>query len=729
MSPCNPAWARSAQGGLNVFVSLLVLLPWRVLGAPTVTMQQAVPAVPVDTRPLGGPWRHAAVISKLVQQQPSPGVTTPFKTHIKLLHTSKALYIAVAATDPHPAALAIHRLARDAYQGDDDHLTIVIDPLHGARNAYVFQVNAGGARRDGLISSAHHRPNWDWNGLWDARTWRTAQGWAALIKIPFASLRFNPNHSHWGFNVSRYVPRDQLTLTWAGHTLDSSVFDLHREGTLAGMAGLTTGFGLRIVPYGLIAASDHGARFSHKAGITVSDTLTPLLTGVLTIRPDFAESEAQNEQINLTPYPLFLPENRRFFLEGSNLFAFASGLGRNFIPFYSRQIGLNHGQAVPIDAGVKLVGEAGPVTLGLLGVKTATANELKSQNLFAGRMVYGLADGLNLGVILTHGDPSGTTTHATLYGADAVWRTASFRGNKNLQASAWGARSTGTPLTGGASGGGWRLAYPNDLWNAGIQYDVYGAALDPTLGFLPRPGTRQNKLWVGFNPRPQGGLLGWARQFFFQLHLLYNTDSNGRVENWHVFAAPFNVRINSGAHYEFDYIPSFQHLQTPFEIVSGVSIPAGNYPYHIYHFEAQSPPSRPWQIGGVVEVGSFYDGRLTRLNNFVRFSVPGGHWSFMLHSEQDFGYLPVGDFVTRLYALGMTWAANPNLSLASLWQYNTVSHRVALSNVLRWIIQPGSDLYVVFDHDLPTLTPNSPTGGRIFAGNVLTVKLAWTFEP
>ena len=342
-------------------------------------------------------------------------------------------------------------------------------------------------------------------------------------------------------------------------------------------------------------------------------------------------------------------------------------------------------------------------------------------------MVYGFDNGLNLGVILTHGDPTGAAD-ATLYGADAVWQTARFRDNKNLKVSAWGAHSAGMGLAGSTSGWGWRVAYPNDLWQAGIQYDVYGAALDPTLGFLPRPGTRQNKLWVEFDPRPQGGPFGWARQFFFQLYLHYITNINGGVENWNLFTAPFNVRMNSGAHYEFDYIPSFQRLPSPFEIVSGVTIPTGDYRYNTYHFEAQSSPSRPWQFGGVIEIGSFYDGHLTHLSNFVKFSAPGGHWSFALHSEQNFGHLPVGDFITRLYALGMTWAANPNLSLTSLWQYNTASHRVSLSNVLRWIIQPGSDLYVVFDHDLPTLTPNAPTGGGTFGGNVFIIKLAWTFE-
>lgn len=710
----------------KTLTSLLLLLVAPAFAAPSVTVPGIAQAINFEASPLGGAWRQAAIIPNLVQQQPDPGAPTAFKTRIKLLHTRGALYIAVEATDPDPGELAIHSLSRDADQHNDDHITLVLDPMHSARQAFVFQVNAGGARRDGLISPANGSPDWTWNGIWNARVWRTKDGWAALVKIPFATLRFNPHQSVWGLNISRYVPRDQLTLTWAGHTLDSSVYDLQREGTLTGLRGLHTGSSLRMTPYVLASAGDTDEHFGHKAGITVTGALTPGLTGALTVRPNFAEAEAQSQQINLTPYPLFLPETRQFFLEGANLFTFASRLGNNFIPFYSRRVGLVNGQVVPIDAGAKVVGQTGPVSIGALDVQTASAAGVDSQNLFAGRAAWNLGQGLSLGTILTHGDPTGTTNDS-LYGADAVWQTSGFRGDKNLQTSAWAAHSSGTDLAGNATGWGARIAYPNDLWQWGARYDVYGNALDPALGFLPRPGTRQTKVWVEYDPRPQGGPFSWARQFFFQLYAHYNTDLRGDVENWSLFTAPFNVDMNSGAHYEFDYIPQFQHLQVPFEIANGVTIPAGDYRFATYHFEAQSSPSRPWQIGGVIEIGSFYDGHLTHLNNFIRFSTHGGHWSFALHAEQDFGHLAVGNFVTRLYALGVTWTTNPDVAFSNLLQYNTVSHRVALKSIFRWIIRPGSDLYIVFDHNVPVLTNANPTGNTL-GGERLTVKLAWTFE-
>ena len=156
-----------------------------------------------------------------------------------------------------------------------------------------------------------------------------------------------------------------------------------------------------MTPYVLASAGDTGEHFGHKAGITVTGALTPGLTGALTVRPNFAEAEAQSQQINLTPYPLFLPETRQFFLEGANLFTFASRLGNNFIPFYSRRIGLVNGQVVPIDAGAKVVGQAGPVSIGALDVQTASAAGVDSQNLFAGRGAWNLGQGLSLGANAT----------------------------------------------------------------------------------------------------------------------------------------------------------------------------------------------------------------------------------------------------------------------------------------------------------------------------------------
>ncbi|EIL96207.1 carbohydrate binding family 9 domain-containing protein [Rhodanobacter sp. 115] len=174
-------------------------------------------------------WAHAPAID-LIQQDPHPGAPTPFRTEIRLLADGKHLYLGVTCVDPDPGRLSLHSLARDSDQTHDDHLTIVLDPFDSQRLGYVFQVNAGGDRTDGLISPASSLPNYDWDGIWNAKVRRTADGWVAEIEIDTQSLQFPHGVDRWRMNVQRYVPREQLSLQWAGITLDANIFDLSRTG-------------------------------------------------------------------------------------------------------------------------------------------------------------------------------------------------------------------------------------------------------------------------------------------------------------------------------------------------------------------------------------------------------------------------------------------------------------------------------------------------------------------
>ncbi len=95
----------------------------------------------------------------------------------------------------------------------------------------------------------------------------------------------------------------------------------------------------------------------------------------LTFNTDFAETEVDTRQTNLTRFPLFFPEKRTFFLEGSDIFRFGFGLGSSLLPFHTRRIGLVEGTPVSIDAGAKLTGRVGNSNLGGLVVRTGDAAE------------------------------------------------------------------------------------------------------------------------------------------------------------------------------------------------------------------------------------------------------------------------------------------------------------------------------------------------------------------
>jgi hypothetical protein len=715
--------------------TLIAIMTFALCGHAAVASEAASPvvtAMPIssvpsaDDVPEDSAWASAPAL-ELQQQDPHPGEPTPYTTDVRVLTGRTHLYLRVQCVDPDFSRRSVHTLERDSEQTGDDHVTVVLDTFASHRVGYVFQVNAGGARTDGLISPASPDPSYDWDGVWDAHTRRTTDGWVADIAIDTRSLQFRNGSDHWGFNVERYVPRAQLKLQWAAITLNTSIFDLSRVGTLHGVGAFEQGLGLEATPYALVRHDNVGSRSSGQVGGDVRYNFTPELAAIITVNPDFAEAEADAQQINLTRFSLFFPEKRRFFLEGSNQFTFAAGLDSPdsplMIPFYSRRIGLVDGQTVRLDEGVKVIGQAGPWSIGALDVETGRSSVAGPTNLFAGKLSYDVDEHLRVGTLATHGDPTGRTTNY-FTGVDAVWHTATFLDDKNLTLSAWAARSSGDELPGQHSGWGLYAQYPNDLWRGYASINVLGDALDPALGFLPRPGTRQYDLYIDYRPRPTGPPWNWARQFFFEIEPQQVDDLHGVTQTRRLFTAPFNVDTESGEHFEFDWIPDYEALAQPFEIAAGVTLPTGQYHFDRYRLEAQSSDARPWRIGNIVESGTFYTGRLNQTKPFLYWTTLEGKLRFELSNETDFGYLPQGNFIQRLYQFKVAYSFSPDFELSSFAQYDSTIGHTGVNARLHWIIAPGRDFFLVLNHGVEA-SIDDPNARLAPISNSLIAKLRW----
>jgi len=432
-------------------------------------------------------------------------------------------------------------------------------------------------------------------------------------------------------------------------------------------------------------------------------------------------------------FPLFFPEKRVFFVEGANQYEFALGLGSQFIPFFSRRIGLLEGQPIPIQGGLKLNGRVGRGNLAMLDVQTrqtAVKNQVvPGVNLFAGCFSYDLTDKLRVGTILTNGDPEGHGRNS-LMGFDAVWRTSKFRGNKNLLAGGWTAlTSTDRAPEGRRSGWGFKFDYPNDLWDCSIAVNDFGMALNPALGFLPRRGVRRTDLRCTLQPRPsKNGPFRAVRQQFFENEFNLVRNHQGIAESWGYFMAPLNFRLESGDRAEFNWYPHYEFLAAPFEIACGVVIPPGSYRFTRWRIEAQTSTHRRFQAGSTTWFGSFYSGNLTQWENYVRWTSPEGRLQLGLTTENNYGHLQTGSFVQRLWQLQTAFAWNPNLVLTSFIQYDTESRNLGSNTRLRWTIRPGNDLFIVWNRGWQRLILN-PRELRLIPDNeLLAVKLRWTFR-
>ncbi|MGH8458207.1 MAG: hypothetical protein ACRESV_02550, partial [Nevskiales bacterium] len=403
-----------------------------------------------------------------------------------------------------------------------------------------------------------------------------------------------------------------------------------------------------------------------------------------------------------------------------------------FIPFFSRRIGLLAGAQVPIRAGVKLNARTGGWNLALLDVQTREASlgtqVVPAVNLLAGRVSYDVTPKFRMGMLLTHGDPEGLRNN-TFVGTDAVWRTSSFRGNKNFLLGGWLAATAGDTGAGSPLGWGFKIDYPNDLWDCNLSLHRFGEALEPLLGFLPRPGTRRLATGCAFQPRPaRDGRFRWVRQLFVENFSTRVSNAQGKTESWRFFSAPVNVRLESGDRFEFNWAPQFEFLAAPFEVAQGVVIPPGEYRFTRWRVEVQSSPHRPLQAGSTTWFGSFYDGDLSQWEQYIRWSSLKGRVKLELSAVNNFGHLPAGNFAQRLWQLHTTFAWNPNLVLTSFVQWDTDSQNLGTNTRVRWTIKPGNDLFLVWNRSWQRLilTPQD----RVIApdSEILALKLRWTFR-
>ncbi len=639
-------------------------------------------------------WQLARPIGPLIQVDPNPGDRATEETEVRVLFDNENIYFGILCRDRTPSAIVATQLTRDATLEVDDRVMVVLDPFYHQRSGFFFEVNPSGARADGQISNNDEHRSYEWDGIWDAGARITSEGWAVEMAIPFKTLRFKPGQTVWGLNVERQIKRHNERDRWASARQDIWITNLAQAGRLEGLEGIRQGKGLDMRPF--LAGGRQNQAGKLEGGLDVVKNLAPNLNASFTVNTDFAETEVDARQVNLTRFPLFFPEKRSFFLEGAGVFELAglSGRNRDLLPFFSRRIGLLSGREVPILAGAKVIGRQGDYNIGFLDIQTRDSGDLglKGQNLLAARVSRNLLRQSWVGLIATSGNPEGTGGNQ-LVGADARFATSEFRGGKNLSLDLYLLRTHDE--RGGKSdyAGGFKLDYPNDLWDIALTWKQIGEAFRPALGFVPRRGIRKTNFGIQFKPRPHA--LG-IRQFFFELRPEYITNLENRVENWRLFTAPLNLRTESGEHLEWNYVPEFERLEAPFQISPGILIPPGSYQWTRFRGELNTATKRPWVVDFAWWWGGFYNGARREIEAALTLK-PNTHVALGLGMERNDVSLKQGRFFTQILTARGEYNFSPNVSWRNLVQYDSESRVLGVQSLFRWILKPGNDLFLVLN--------------------------------
>lgn len=654
-------------------------------------------------------WQKAIAFSGLRMVEPSPGAEPTERTEVRVLFDESNLYVGIYCYDSEPAKISTNSLAHDQTGGSsgrwgfghtqvstsDDVIRILIDPFLDKRTAYVFYINARGARSEGLVSGGNASLNWD--GIWEAKAKVLRDGWSAEIKIPFKTISFKRGLPAWGLNVERYIARKLETIRLSGISRDANFNNPMMAAELEGISDIKQGLGITVRPYGLVAAQNDRLvqdkyQWKTQGGVDIYKNFTPNLVGAFTYNTDFAETEVDERRINLTRFPLFFPEKRMFFLEGSETFNFSSSI--SFFPFFSRKIGLYEGQQVPINFGAKLYGKVGKINLSLMDMETKAFGELPRNNMFAGRMTYDLFSESKVGLIFTNGNPTGEKN--TLLGFDFNYATSRFAGNKNIWLAAWAAYNW-NEQEGRHHGFGFRANYPNDLVNMESTYAYYGEALDPGLGYMMRRGIQTFYLKFNYNPRPTKGWMDKViRQFFFEASGDFYWDLHGALETSRLTFEPLSFRTESGEKFGLEVVVNHDVLPYDFEVAEGVVLPAGPYDFTNGRLSLNTAPHRPLSFDFNYTVGGFYSGHYGDFSAGLTYHYRG-NLDISFNANLVRGTLPEGKISENVYQLKLDFYFSPDLGFMNYIQYDSVSRLLGWSARFRWEVKPGNFIYLIYN--------------------------------
>ena len=686
---------------------------------------------------------------EMTMYQPNFGGELTEATDVRVGHDDQYLYVAGRMWDSDPNGIRTGTFYRDQY-GGDDILSVVIDSYNDYETAVWFTVNPSGVRQDRTVSNdaqfTYGMPvSWDWNSYWDVVTTQTDEGWFAEFRIPFSTLGFQVTGDEvtMGLILYRVVARrsERQTfppieprwgrLAFAKPSIAQRVVlrDVRQSGpvymTPFTLGGFKQNQVLAEPPEVPEAEWRSESDPTTEAGLDVKYSPTSNLALDLTLNTDFAQVEADDQQINLTRFALFFPEKRQFFQERASTFDFNTGGMFNRL-FHSRRIGLDQGEIVRIYGGVRAVGRWSGTDFGFLNMQTAPHDDLSSENVGVFRLRQQIIDEFSrVGAMLTTRLGSSGRNN-TAYGLDAVIR---WYGYEYLILQWAHTFDEAVDQAGGLESGLARVRLERRR-DEGFSYYAEGIRVGedylPGLGFQLRKDftyggaqLRYRQLRDDASPLLARALQISTAQYF------RNAD---RTAESHEIRPELEFQFRGGSSLTVGALSSFESVLDPFPI-SDVVVPAGEYWFHEATSMLRFPRSHLFRGIYEASVGSFYDG------SRVRLSVKPA-WIVSKYLELEAGYevnrLDFADrgvaTTTQLGSLRVKTALNPKVSMSTFGQYNSATDQTSLNVRFRYHFREGTDLWIVYNEGFYNerddgLGPRRP----LSSGRALLVKYSHTF--
>ena len=619
-----------------------------------------------------------------------------------------------------PEEWVVNELRRDASGlRNNEHFGVMFDTFYDRRSGFMFYANELGARADYAIVD-EGQVNRDWNPVWDVAGGRFEGGWIVEMAIPFKSLRYLSGSDRlWGIQLRRSIRHKNewayLSPVPASQAGPQGLNRISSAGTIVGLELPPAGNNLEVKPYAISDLTTNRLTdpvtdnvLDADVGIDLKYGITANLTADVTVNTDFAQVEVDEQQVNLTRFSLFFPEKRDFFLEGRGTFDFGQGgarggfrgggVGRGFrggsdapTLFYSRRIGLDRGEVIPLRAGGRVTGKVGGYAVGAMNIQTG-ANDpagIAGTNYTVLRLKRDILRRSSIGALFTNRsvavDGSGANQ---AFGADAAL--ALFT---NLQLGGYYARTETPSLDGDNESYQFGGQYNADKYGASATRLKVGVDFNPEVGFVRRWDFTKSSGSLRFSPRPAS--IDWIRKLTWEASVDYFENTAGEVES-RKQVGRFNAELENSDRFTIEATWELENIVNPFQVGSDVEIGIGSYTFTSYRASYQLGEQR--RVSGTVafQWGDFYDGTIRAISVNQGRMVITNQLSIEPGVSLNLLDLPQGEANQTVLRVRSDYAFTPRMFASALVQFNT-SDEILSSNLrFRWEYSPGSELFLVW---------------------------------
>jgi hypothetical protein len=673
-------------------------------------------------------WAGAQAASGFTQVQPNDGEPSSQRTEVYIGYSDVSLYIGVVAYDDDPAGIIVTDSRRDSSLENTDAFLVIIDGLLDRQNGFVFGTNAAGIEYDAQVTREGTGGgfNENWDGSWTVASRIGEHGWSAEFEIPLRTLRYGSgDEQDWGINFQRNIRRRNEISYWSPLDRNRSLQRVSDAGTLVGLE-LPSQRNLQFTPYVLGKARRGGdladTETETDAGFDVKYSVTPSLTLDLTYNTDFAQVEADEQQVNLDRFNLFFPEKRPFFLENAD--QFSVGNSSEVELFFSRRIGISDdGTVIPVNGGARLSGKLGERTnLGLLYMSTEGVAGVAPGNEFAvARVNQELPNRSSIGAIYVGRDgdasllPPGSADYNHSYAVDGAWGIGDY-----FLLKAWAARTDTPGLSGDDNAYALSASYDSPAWRSGVSFTELGENFNPEVGFLSRTNYRKfsanvlrrvrpKDFWNLLELRPHMSYTGFWKPDGFQESGFLHIDNHWEFRT--------GTEFHTGVNFTRDGVIE------AFEIIDGVTVQPGTYDHAEAQIQYFTNQSKPLSFTLRSTIGGKFGGDRVSLRPAVKYRIGETFRSELEFVYNDFDLpVPNGQFTANLARLRLSYSFTSSVQLQALVQYRENADTMGTNIRFSWLQNANSGLFLVYNEI------NERFAGAPSTGREVVLKYSYIFD-